>query len=267
MYKQIISLLLLYTSIVSAGSAVSNATLSQLDMEPTLTVEGIYEHPQLWPARAALLPGAGLKLGDGFPAVVLRVEPNGSVLLDFGRDGQHLVQINQTDLMDRAIRLLRGEESKDFPNFVSYSFNAFVSYTAPKEPVPAVAPELLTQVDYLVLLYVNADFLENAPALEVLSDLDKNASQHNAQILFVPTKINFYQSLASSSLRNIYLINHFSFMAYVKAFGHHPGSGLTAVVIDPEGKLYSRLEASEGEDYSELLKEVGKVLEFRRKTE
>jgi hypothetical protein len=263
MHKQILFILIFLSLIVSvrAASAMANAAASQVDVELPITMEELYDHSELWPDRARLLPDADLKVGNGFPAVVLRVELNGQVLLDFGREGQYEVKINQTDLMERVSKLISGEVSKDFPNFIAYSFNAFVSYTGPKQAVPAVPPELLEQADYFVLLYVNAEFLENEEILAEFSKLNDLALQHNSQTLFVPTNINFYQGLAGSSLRNIYLINHFAFMAYIEAFGHHPGPGLTAVVIDPEGKLYSRFEAVNSDEYVGLLQRVGEALE------
>jgi hypothetical protein len=52
----------------------------------------------------------------GFPGVLLRVEPDGRLRIDFGRQGAHSVPVAATDMVEQAERVRRGEQSKLGPN-------------------------------------------------------------------------------------------------------------------------------------------------------
>ena len=229
--------------------------------EGILTEDNILEYSEYWPLRVSLLPDSDLNLGGGFPAILLRVEPEGFALLDFGREGQHKVAISKTDLLERAYQISQGNQKKDYPNFVAYSFNVFVRYLVPFEPLPLVAPEVLVESDYLILFYPDSAFLEDVSVVNDFKILEKQALELNSQILFVPTSLKFYQGLEESSLRNINIATHFSFLAYLKSFGHNPGKGLTVAIIDPEGRLFKRFEAEEQKHYKDLFKEISAFID------
>ena len=90
---------------------------------------------RFWPYQVALVeawkPGAGARpLGAGARGVLIRVEESGRARIDFGRDGRQVVPIGVTDLLERANRIRRGDETKMAPNF------AFAIGTKLLEPGP-----------------------------------------------------------------------------------------------------------------------------------
>jgi hypothetical protein len=79
---------------------------------------------RFWPYRVALSrawqpPGPEQALPSGATGVLIRVEEDGKhARIDFGRDGIHEVPVDQTDLVESANRVRRGELEKLAPNFV-----------------------------------------------------------------------------------------------------------------------------------------------------
>jgi hypothetical protein len=88
-----------------------------------VTARTLLENERFWPYHVGLVhpwrPGASEKpIPVGLNGVLVRVEAEGSALLDFGRDGIHRIPIDATDLVERANRIRRGEIEKLAPNFV-----------------------------------------------------------------------------------------------------------------------------------------------------
>jgi hypothetical protein len=88
-----------------------------------VTEENLLANERVWPYHVALIapwqpPGREKPLRTGALGVLIRVEPSGMARIDFGRDGLHEVPIGQTDLVDRANRVRRGESDKMAPNFL-----------------------------------------------------------------------------------------------------------------------------------------------------
>jgi hypothetical protein len=78
---------------------------------------------RFWPHQVAISgswqpAGRGAPLPAGFPGVLIRVEPYGRARIDFGRDGLYEVPIAETDLVERANRVRRGQLEKRAPNFL-----------------------------------------------------------------------------------------------------------------------------------------------------
>ncbi len=88
-----------------------------------VTEENLLTSERFWPYQVALTrprpaPGREEPLDPGFLGVLIRVEGNGLARVDFGREGLHEVPIGETDLLDRANRVRRGELQKMAPNLV-----------------------------------------------------------------------------------------------------------------------------------------------------
>ncbi len=89
---------------------------------PVVTPENLLASERFWPYQVALVerwkPEARERpLDAGARGVLVRVEESGRARIDFGRDGQHVVPVGVTDLLERANRIRRGEEGKMGPNF------------------------------------------------------------------------------------------------------------------------------------------------------
>jgi hypothetical protein len=88
---------------------------------PAVTAENLLESERFWPYRVSLRSAwrsADRVLASGSTGVLIRVEQGGSARVDFGRDGIHTVAIGETDLVESANRVRRGEVEKLAPNFV-----------------------------------------------------------------------------------------------------------------------------------------------------
>lgn len=141
-----------------------------------VTQENLLASERFWPYQVALVaawkPGAGARpLGAGARGVLIRVEESGGARIDFGRDGRHAVPVGVTDLLERANRIRRGDESKTAPNF------AFAIGTKLLDPgrQPLTAVGLLAAMQRPGFLCVFADpaakgFPELAAALAPLQD-------------------------------------------------------------------------------------------------
>ena len=88
---------------------------------PAVTAENLLAGEGFWPYHVALVrpwkpAGRETALEPGIQGVLIRVETSTHARIDFGRDGVHGVPISETDLLDRADRVRRGELEKSAPN-------------------------------------------------------------------------------------------------------------------------------------------------------
>jgi hypothetical protein len=88
-----------------------------------VTRENLFASERFWPYQVALVgdwtPAEGARpIPSGSTGVLVRMETGERTRIDFGRDGIHSVPLAQTDLLERANRVRRGELSKTAPNFV-----------------------------------------------------------------------------------------------------------------------------------------------------
>jgi hypothetical protein len=88
-----------------------------------VTERNLLASERFWPYQVALAKpwrpaGRAAPLAPGIPGVLIRVEDSGVARIDFGRDGLHEVPVAETDLVENANRIRRGELDKLAPNFV-----------------------------------------------------------------------------------------------------------------------------------------------------
>jgi hypothetical protein len=110
---------LLVCLVVLAGAA---APLRAEDASP-VTTANLIASERFWPYQVALTrpwqpAGRAQPLRSGSDGVLIRIEASGLARVDFGRDGLYAVPVAETDLLERANRIRRGEAQKDAPNFV-----------------------------------------------------------------------------------------------------------------------------------------------------
>jgi hypothetical protein len=87
-----------------------------------VTRQNLLASERFWPYRVTLTkswksPGQEKSLRKGDAGVLIRVESSGRAVIDFGRDGRHAVPVDETDLLEEANRIRRGEATKLAPNF------------------------------------------------------------------------------------------------------------------------------------------------------
>lgn len=118
-----------------------------------ITKENIYLHEAYWPNTVQVAPDwqpppGTPKRPQFLQGVLVRIEQNGSVRLDLARYGRADVRIDQTDVVERANAVYRGEVFKHQGNFTLQIGNILVSSVAnapgpqPSRPIK-MAPVLL----------------------------------------------------------------------------------------------------------------------------
>jgi hypothetical protein len=88
-----------------------------------VTAANLLASERFWPYQIALTRswqpvGRAQPLRSGSTGVLIRVERSGLARIDFGRDGLYEIPVAETDLVERANRVRRGELEKTAPNFV-----------------------------------------------------------------------------------------------------------------------------------------------------
>jgi hypothetical protein len=129
-----------------------------------LRAEDLLANERSWPYQVALSK-------DGSVGVLIRVEDGGVARIDFGRDGLRDVPIAETDLVERADRIRRGELDKAAPNFVLAIGSRLVDSGGP-ELAPYARDEAAAKSGFLCVFAdpSAANFAEIAAALAPLSE-------------------------------------------------------------------------------------------------
>jgi hypothetical protein len=104
---------------------------------PVVTELNLPASDRFWPREVALTrafrPAEARPLAAGSTGVLIRVEDSGVARVDFGRDGLYEVPVGDTDLVEHANRIRRGDSEKDAPNFL-YSIAPRLGDAASAEP-------------------------------------------------------------------------------------------------------------------------------------
>jgi len=88
-----------------------------------VTLQNLADSERFWPYHVSLTApfsrGESLTpLGKGHRGVLIRVEPGNIARIDFGGFGLYEIPVSQTDLVERANQIRRGEAQKTAANFV-----------------------------------------------------------------------------------------------------------------------------------------------------
>jgi hypothetical protein len=107
---------------------------------PVVTEETLYASDRFWPYHVLLAsawtPKGSVKaLPSGIPGVLIRVEPDKTARIDFGRDGLYRVPVSATDLVERANRVRTGDLVKPAPN-MALAIGPRLASSSDPTPVP-----------------------------------------------------------------------------------------------------------------------------------
>ena len=221
-----------------------------------LSHEEVFENSDLWPLRASVLEEANL--GGGFPGVVIRIEPDGSALIDFGREGIVSKDIDETDILESASLIHSGERVKELPNFVYYTANMFVRHLGSEENL-GISPEQMLQHDGLVLVYVNAETVEGASDLVAgLRSLNEQCLAANLLPLYASTDFQFYNVLPETGLAPLNMMLPHMSIGSLKMLSHQPdmSGALTVIRLDLNGKILDEARSTSSDENMDLLEEV-----------
>jgi len=124
---------------------------------PELTPADIASRDRFWPFRVMLrepwTPSGRDRPIHPRPAVLVRVNPDGTARLDFAGEGRHEVPIGLTDLLVAAERVRRGEETKMAPNLVLTIGNKLLDPRAEKVRVFHIRPD--TDLDAILCVFAD----------------------------------------------------------------------------------------------------------------
>jgi hypothetical protein len=142
---------------------------------PPVTEANLLENESFWPFRVALTqewkpPGSeAAPVKPGFPGILLRVEPDRRLRIDFGRQGAWSVPVAATDMIEQAERVRRGEQKKLGPNLVLV-VGPHLSASTGSRPAPFDFAQAATFGAFLFVFADPAarDFPELAGALAAL---------------------------------------------------------------------------------------------------
>lgn len=134
---------------------------------PAVTEANLLENEAFWPFRVSLTrewKPAGSARGPkpGFPGILLRVEPDARLRVDFGRQGAYTVPASATDVVARANQVRSGERRKMGANLVRV-VGPHLSASTGRQPRPL---DLAEVASHRAFLFVFAD-----PAADGFADL------------------------------------------------------------------------------------------------
>lgn len=219
-----------------------------------VTVENLLESERFWPYRVELNrpwqpKGSDAPLRVGSAGVLIRVEGSGVARIDFGRAGLHNVPIAETNLVETANRIRRGELEKGGPNFLLAIGPRLIDSAA-----SSLRPfRYTTALDQRIFLCVFADtsagdFAELASALAPLSERDGVLT-----ILFPQGKHSDAQvreELRSIEWRVPFVFDHLS-EAYTRSLLDKRAALPALLLQTPEGRVLFQ-SSWEGDSVSRL---------------
>lgn len=210
--------------------------------DSAITEADVYQHEHYWPSIVALTqewvpPGAAAPLQAQWRGVLVRVEPEGQVRIDFGRHGRHELPLRYTDLVQRANETRLGTRTKLAQNFVLRVGNNLVN--ASSRPMrPHRFSEIAGASGYLCIF---ADpraetFPELARALPALDGLN------GVRTLFFPQSVSaddeefVHDRLDALSWRVPYLYPRLS-ASYTASLLDEEPDRPRALLLSPEGRV------------------------------
>ncbi len=170
MKRALVALLLLqpWLLAVTAGGPAAPAD--------TLTASSLASADRLWPYRVSLVEdwqpaGREKPLRAGTLGVLIRVATSGVARIDFGSAGKYEVPVDETDLVEQADRIRRGELEKSAPNFTEAIGTRLVDSAG--QQLSALAPAASADRPGFLCVFADPDgeeFGALAAALAPLSD-------------------------------------------------------------------------------------------------
>lgn len=246
---------------------VSFSALPVLADRIELTAENLYDHSEFWPrfvnVNERILDEEGKTLArPAFRGTLIRVEPDGTLLVDFGSGGILELDAEETNALEKAREVQTDPDSKDFANLVSLLVPRLLDPR--KEFLEIYDFEDARDTDAFVILYLNPKATADEIAAIAEQIRPRTASFNEKRVIPVvlPTDLMLTRVVLGVLVHHKMLIpfvqEHLQ-VPYMKALHHEPESGVsTLVVTDADGKvlLGSVLEG----DLDGVFGEVDKIL-------
>lgn len=245
--KSIISLLITLLAFATAGAALQSA-------DPTFSFKDALAIPsKFWPTLVNTVKeidlevksGRAATISEGTRAVVIRLEPSGQLLVDFGREGIHLVDPSATNFVELSHAVANGKIDK--------LYGIMAGMIAQRLTIPTESGELLpysfktvNESDYFMLAYIEDD----AGQFRVLSDFQKTSSEllksTATTFLLMPT-FDYRNKELSARLHaagvRVPFMYDYLVKPYTKTMSHKPQPP-ALIVTDANGRILERYEGS-----------------------
>lgn len=216
------------------------------------------EHSRHWPHKVTITDPQKLTTVDGLNSekvrkgrnvVVLRVETNEVLAVDFGDLGTHRIPVEATDLREKMMSSEELKQSKSFPNMFTMIGPRLIDANQ-EQPLPARA-DRISSAHYYLMIYVevgSTDF----EALSAVFDQHPKVREEagvGQQLLpiFVqqdnPNVIDFQKTLKDAGLAYLFFID-FLARPFTKSLYHEPTVFPYIVLTDANGKILYRHDDS-----------------------
>lgn len=172
-----------------ASIALISACSETLSAQLVITAENLYDHEEYWPnivtmAADWMPPAVTPRRPQTLQGVLIRIEDNGRARVDLARFGRVDVAIDETDLVERANGVRRGEIFKHRGNFTMQIGTKLVSSTG-NEPGPQPSREIKS-AEILLCVFADPRSMEFEP---LALQLDRLADDRDLQMIFVPQNV------------------------------------------------------------------------------
>lgn len=226
-------------SVLPAGVVTTDATEQDLSFDR----ESLLEDSESWPfyvkvdtEKAPEIPRAATL----FPGVLLRVEGS-QALIDFGRDGIHLLPLEATNFFEEAARVRSGEAELDLPNFTRYTTNIFICPDDAGRYRP-LSLDLYASTPLYVLVYGDLRLIEDESLRTAVDAVFAAGTDKGAMGIVFPTTDQFYER-AFNVKPGWTIPQAHTLRAFLRTLRHDPkDDAVVAVLVDAYGKILKRAE-------------------------
>lgn len=206
------------------------------------SLEEVINDSSLWPFNVNIRrdhfisKGEQLPVSGTFPGILIRMEERNAIL-DFGREGIHVLPVEQTDFHQRVIGTggdaFVGE--KDLPNFIRYTTNMFLIRES-NGTIRNLPLEEMDKETHFLVAYVGQALFEEPSHIAAFKDLQTSLKETGTRTLTFPTDLTFYSRLKDTDLTLTACLMHLV-QPMIKTLYHQPGEGPLFVLVDAEGKV------------------------------
>ena len=232
-------------AIAETGNSVAAVNSLAQHEAPQITAKNVYDHEVYWPNIVALTerwmpPNAERPLERAAQGVLVRVEGDEMMRVDFGRHGKYDVPIGVSDLVERTRGVRAGTVHKTAPNFLRQIGTRLLDSRT--ESVRPLNSGELARADHFLVVFADpkrADFWALTDRLSALQ------SEYDLQEIFVPQSVDrgdteaIKEMLQSNGWAVPFTYPRLSETYTRSLLGAAPASSY-ALLVTPEGRVRYR---------------------------
>lgn len=246
-----------------AGVSASTASPDTVSVQPEKpSLQEVLDDSSLWPFRVNirrdvfLAANEKLPVSGAFPGVVVRVEGQ-KVVVDFGREGIHVLPVERTDFHARALKEVGDafDEEKDLPNFIRYTTNMFMLRDEDGK-VRNIPLDQMDKEKQFLIAYLDQRLFEEPERIEGFKEVQTALKKVDTRTLTFPTDPTFYFQLKETDLSLVACLLHLV-DPMIESLYHQPGDDPLFVMIDAEGKILGTWRGDYS-NFSGLAEQVGR---------